>query len=120
MFGVSPSLNLDVVRATRNAGLFFMLGTMIPSDVEAALALDCQLLKFFPAAPAGGLTMLHTPAGPYAHAGVQFVPLGGVNADNMAAIDDSWICDRTLVREQRWSEITQLSLAAAEHISSIS
>jgi 2-dehydro-3-deoxyphosphogluconate aldolase/(4S)-4-hydroxy-2-oxoglutarate aldolase len=52
-----------------------------------------------------------------------------VNANNMsdylalpsvAAIGGSWICDRALVREQRWSEITQLSLEAAERIPSIS
>jgi 2-dehydro-3-deoxyphosphogluconate aldolase/(4S)-4-hydroxy-2-oxoglutarate aldolase len=73
--------------------------------------------------------MLQSLAGPYAHTGVQFVPLGGVNANNMsdylalpsvAAIGGSWICDRALVREQRWSEITQLSLEAAERIPSIS
>ncbi len=129
IFGVSPGLNADVVRAARDAGLFFMPGVMTPSDVEAALALDCQLLKFFPAVLAGGLAMLHALAGPYAHTGVQFVPLGGVNAHNMgdylalpsvAAIGGSWVCDRTLVREQRWSEITQLSLEAAERIPSIS
>jgi 2-dehydro-3-deoxyphosphogluconate aldolase/(4S)-4-hydroxy-2-oxoglutarate aldolase len=129
MFGVSPGLNADVVRTARDAGLFFMPGVMTPSDVEAALALDCRLLKFFPAVPAGGLAMLQSLAGPYAHTGVQFVPLGGVNANNMsdylalpsvAAIGGSWICDRALVREQRWSEITQLSLEAAERIPSIS
>jgi len=126
MFGVSPGLNADVVRAARDAGLFFMPGVMTPSDVEAALALDCRLLKFFPAVPAGGLAMLQSLAGPYAHTGVQFVPLGGVNANNMsdylalpsvAAIGGSWICDRALVREQRWSEITALCHAAAQSIS---
>jgi len=126
MFGVSPGLNADVVRTARDAGLFFMPGVMTPSDVEAALALDCRLLKFFPAVPAGGLAMLQSLAGPYAHTGVQFVPLGGVNANNMsdylalpsvAAIGGSWICDRALVREQRWSEITALCHAAAQNIS---
>jgi 2-dehydro-3-deoxyphosphogluconate aldolase / (4S)-4-hydroxy-2-oxoglutarate aldolase len=126
MFGVSPGLNADVVRTARDAGLFFMPGVMTPSDVEAALALDCRLLKFFPAVPAGGLAMLQSLAGPYAHTGVQFVPLGGVNANNMsdylplpsvAAIGGSWICDRALVREQRWSEITALCHAAAQSIS---
>lgn len=129
MFGVSPGLNADVVRAARDAGLFFMPGVMTPSDVEAALALDCRLLKFFPAVPAGGLAMLHALAGPYAHTGVQFVPLGGVNAENMgdylalpsvAAIGGSWICDRRLVREHRWSEITALCQAATQSITTIS
>jgi 2-dehydro-3-deoxyphosphogluconate aldolase/(4S)-4-hydroxy-2-oxoglutarate aldolase len=126
MFGVSPGLNADVVRAARDAGLFFMPGLMTPTDVEAALALDCRLLKFFPAVPAGGLAMLQSLAGPYAHTGVQFVPLGGVNANNMgdylalasvAAIGGSWICDRSLVRDQRWSEITALCHAAAQRLS---
>lgn len=126
MFGVSPGLNGDVVRAARDAGLFFMPGVMTPSDVEAALALDCRLLKFFPAVPAGGLAMLRSLCGPYAHTGVQFVPLGGVNAENMrhylalpgvAAVGGSWLCDRALVNEQRWSEITTLCQAAVQTIS---
>ena len=61
----------------------FVPGVMTASEVEHGLALGCKLQKFFPAEPAGGVKMLKALAGPYAHTGVKFIPLGGVNAGNM-------------------------------------
>ena len=122
-FGLSAGLNPDVVRAAQKAGLFFMPGVLTPTEIEVALGLGVRLLKFFPAGPVGGVPMLNAIAAPYAHTGVQFVPLGGVNLDNMVdylklssvpAIGGSWICDQALVRGKRWNEITQLTRAAVE------
>jgi 2-dehydro-3-deoxyphosphogluconate aldolase/(4S)-4-hydroxy-2-oxoglutarate aldolase len=123
-FGLSPGLNPSVVREAAAQGLFFIPGVMTPSDVEAALGLDCHLLKFFPAVPAGGLGMLQALNGPFAHVGVEFVPLGGVNAKNMReylnlpcvpAVGGSWICERSLVREKQWDQITALARAALKN-----
>lgn len=122
-FGLAPGLNPDVVATAREIGLPFSPGIMTPSDVEGALALGCQLLKFFPAGAAGGPGMLKALAGPYAHTGVKFVPTGGINATNMAdylelgvvaAIGGSWMVDKKLVNEGRWSEITRLTKEALE------
>jgi 2-dehydro-3-deoxyphosphogluconate aldolase/(4S)-4-hydroxy-2-oxoglutarate aldolase len=120
-FGLSPGLNPMVVREATSQELFFIPGVMTPSDVEGAISLGCKLLKFFPAVPAGGLAMLQALNGPFAHTGVEFVPLGGVGAGNMKdylslpcvpAIGGSWICERSLVRERKWEEITQLAADA--------
>lgn len=122
-FGLAPGLNPDVVATAKEIGLPFSPGIMTPSDVEGALALGCQLLKFFPAGAAGGPGMLKALAGPYAHTGVKFVPTGGINAANMAgylelgvvaAIGGSWMVDKKLVNEGRWSEITRLTKEALE------
>ena len=120
-FGVSPGLNPEVVRAAIGQKWFFMPGVMTPSEIELALGLGCKLLKFFPAELAGGLKMLKAFAGPYDATGVRFVPLGGVGAANIAdylavpvvaAVGGSWLCDRNLVREKRWAEISKLAAAA--------
>ncbi|RFC45781.1 MAG: 2-dehydro-3-deoxyphosphogluconate aldolase / (4S)-4-hydroxy-2-oxoglutarate aldolase [Verrucomicrobia bacterium] len=120
-FGLSPGINPAVVKAALEQGLFFIPGVMTPSDVEAALQLECRLLKFFPAVPAGGTAMLQALNSPFGHTGVEFVPLGGVSAQNMQdylrlgcvpAVGGSWICERTLVREKRWGEITALAAEA--------
>ncbi len=124
-FALSPGVNLEVVREAVACGLFFLPGVMTPSDVEAVLGVGCKLLKFFPAVPAGGIPMLQALASPYGHTGVEFVPLGGVNCANMAdflrldsvpAVGGSWICDRRLVRERRWSEITRLASEACRQV----
>lgn len=127
-FALAPGLNPDVVTAARDVGLVFSPGVMTPSEIERALALGCDLLKFFPAGTAGGVTMLKALAGPYAHTGVRFIPTGGVSAANMrdylalpvvAAIGGSWMVDPKLIAARDWSAITRLTreaLATADEI----
>jgi 2-dehydro-3-deoxyphosphogluconate aldolase/(4S)-4-hydroxy-2-oxoglutarate aldolase len=118
---VSPGVNPEVVRVADERELFFIPGIMTPSDIESALRLGCRILKFFPADAAGGIKMLKALAGPYESAGARFIPLGGISAANMAeylalpvvaAVGGSWICERKMVREQKWPEITALAVAA--------
>src|SRR5882757_8062746 len=62
-FAVSPGATPELLAAGRDAGLPFMPGVMTPSDVVAAVAAGYQVLKFFPAVPAGGVAMLNDFAG---------------------------------------------------------
>ena len=124
-FGLAPGLNPNIVAAAREFDLQFSPGVMTPSDVELALSLDCKLLKFFPAEAAGGVSMLKSLAGPYAHTGVKFIPTGGVSSGNLteylklpivAAIGGSWMVEKQLVNDGKWAEITRITreaLAAA-------
>jgi 2-dehydro-3-deoxyphosphogluconate aldolase/(4S)-4-hydroxy-2-oxoglutarate aldolase len=125
VFGLAPGLNPKTVEVAREVGLQFSPGVMTPSDVEQALSLGCKLLKFFPAETAGGVPMLKALAGPYGHTGVKFIPTGGITSGSLAsylklpvvaAIGGSWMVDKSLVSEGKWSEITRLTkeaLAAA-------
>ena len=65
LLGAGTLLDKEQVRRAKNAGAVFGLapGVMTPSEVEGALALGCQLLKFFPAEIAGGVDMLKALAG---------------------------------------------------------
>ena len=123
VFGLAPGLNPAVVAAAKEVGLQFSPGVMTPSDVEQALALGCKLLKFFPAEAAGGLNMLKSLAGPYAHTGVKFIPTGGVTSANLAsylkvpvvaAVGGSWMVDKALINAGKWAKITQLTKSALE------
>jgi len=125
VFGLAPGLNPRIIEAATECGMTFVPGVMTPSEVALALDLGCRLLKFFPAEAAGGIAMLKAMAGPYAPAGVRFIPTGGVTSENLgdylklqlvAAIGGSWMVDRALVAAGRWDEITRLTreaLAAA-------
>lgn len=117
-FAVAPGLNPKIVRRAQEKNLPFAPGVMTPTDVETALELGCQVQKFFPASVAGGLEMLKALAGPYAHTGVKFIPLGGVNAQNMrdylalpvvGAIGGSWLVDKKLIAAKDWAGITKLA-----------
>ena len=124
-FGLAPGLNPETIATANEVGLTFSPGVMTPSEVEQAMSLGCKLLKFFPAEAAGGVKMLKSLAGPYAHTGVKFCPTGGISSQNLAdylslpvvaAIGGSWMVDKKLVNTGDWAEITRLTkeaLAAA-------
>ena len=126
-FGVAPGTNGNVLAAARAAGLPFAPGIATPSDIEAALEHGCRLLKFFPSEPSGGLSFLKNIAAPYAHLGLKYIPLGGVNEKNMpaylgesivGAIGGSWLAPRELINSADWKAITGRCAAAVEIVKS--
>ena len=113
-FAVAPGLNPSVVQVAQDLGLPFAPGIATPSDIEMAIELGCRELKFFPAEPSGGLSYLKSMAAPYAHLGLRYVPLGGVNADNLAdylsdpqviAVGGSWLAKRDAIAAEDWEGI---------------
>jgi len=126
-FGVSPGCNPRLLAAAREAEFSFGPGIATPSDIEAALEHGAKLLKFFPAEQLGGLPYLRAMAAPYAHLGLRYIPLGGLNAANagsylsdplIAAIGGSWIAPRELVRARNWEEITRNARVARSMVRS--
>ncbi|MAI35704.1 MAG: bifunctional 4-hydroxy-2-oxoglutarate aldolase/2-dehydro-3-deoxy-phosphogluconate aldolase [Rubripirellula sp.] len=113
-FGVAPGLNVKIVERAKELGLPFAPGIVTPSEIELAVELGCRELKFFPAEPSGGIKYLRSMYAPYAHLGLQFLPLGGINAANMAAylfdaavpaIGGSWLAPRKMIQERNWSGV---------------
>ena len=113
-FAVSPGVNLKVIRHAAAAGLPFGPGVMTPTDVDMALQEDCRLLKFFPAESSGGIDHLKNISAPYRHLGLKFIPLGGIDKDNLltyldheliGAVGGSWIAPRDLVRDRDGKQI---------------
>ncbi len=126
-FAVSPSVNRDILRHTREIGLPFSPGVMTPTDIDIALQEDCHLLKFFPATSSGGLKHLRNIATPYRHLGVGFVPLGGINQGNLAtwleeplvtAVGGSWLAPSQLIDSQDWPEIKNRARTAISTVKS--
>ena len=124
-FGVSPGLNEAVLAAASKNQMPFYPGVLTPTEVDRALCLNCKHLKFFPAEPAGGVKMLKALAGPFAHAGLKFIPTGGINSASLAdylavpqvaAVGGSWMADRKLIAEKSWSKITALTAEAMKVI----
>ncbi|MES2708892.1 MAG: bifunctional 4-hydroxy-2-oxoglutarate aldolase/2-dehydro-3-deoxy-phosphogluconate aldolase [Verrucomicrobiota bacterium] len=120
-FGVSPGLNPRVIEAALQADLPFAPGICTPSDIERALEYDRKLLKFFPAEPSGGLKYLEAIAAPYAHLGVKYIPLGGVNPSNcnnwlasplVGGIGGSWLAPKPLIESRGWNSIREAAAQA--------
>jgi len=113
-FGVSPGLNPNVVAEAVRMGFPFSPGVMTPSDVEAALDMGLDVLKYFPAEAVGGVKVLKALTGPYKHTGVRFIPTGGINTRNFVeylaldvvlAVGGSWLAPRGDVAAGNWDRI---------------
>lgn len=122
-FAVSPGTNRGVLQAAKDEGLFFGPGIATPSDIETALEFDCRLMKFFPAETSGGLPHLRSMAAPYSYLGLQFIPLGGINENNLAsylsdpliaAIGGSWIASPEEIRTADWNAIAAKARTASK------
>lgn len=126
-FAVSPGMNAKIVSRAKEIGLPFAPGVCTPSDIEAAIELGCRLLKFFPAESMGGLKHLKNISAPYNYLGLQFIPLGGLNQDNMISyldspdvigIGGSWIAKKDVINAHDWATITANAKAATDAVTS--
>ncbi len=127
-FAVAPGLNPNVVKTAQKEGLPFSPGIVTPSDIECAVELGCNILKYFPAEPAGGLAYLKSMANPYTHLGLKYVPLGGLNQDNfktylefpsILAVGGSWIAKRDVIQKNDWKTITDNARKASQVVRSV-
>ncbi|WP_316814174.1 bifunctional 4-hydroxy-2-oxoglutarate aldolase/2-dehydro-3-deoxy-phosphogluconate aldolase [Pedobacter heparinus] len=114
-FGLSPGLNPKIIAKADKINFPFIPGVMTPSEIELALALGCKLMKLFPAGNLGGIGMINALNGPYLHTGIQFIPMGGINVNNMndylsignvLAIGGSWLASEALVNQAAYARIT--------------
>ncbi|MDR2117583.1 MAG: bifunctional 4-hydroxy-2-oxoglutarate aldolase/2-dehydro-3-deoxy-phosphogluconate aldolase [Planctomycetaceae bacterium] len=113
-FGVAPGLNAEIIDLAESLEWAFVPGICTPSEIESALAMNFNVLKFFPAGAMGGITMLKALSAPYSHTGVRFIPTGGVSESNLAeylaiptvlACGGTWIATKTDIAEGNWEQI---------------
>ena len=118
-FIVSPGLNPKVVKCCRERDIPIIPGCSTPSDVEAAIELGLEVVKFFPAEAAGGLPMIKAMAGPYVN--MKFMPTGGINGSNLTSYLDfpkviacggSWMVNDSLIKAGDFHKIRQLTREA--------
>ncbi|WP_286033210.1 bifunctional 4-hydroxy-2-oxoglutarate aldolase/2-dehydro-3-deoxy-phosphogluconate aldolase [Brachyspira pilosicoli] len=111
---ISPGFQPAMLEYARNKNYYYIPGAATPSEVEQCLAYGYKYIKFFHAALYGGINWIKSIAPVYKHTGVKFMPLGGVNIDNVKeylqneyvfACGGTWLCPRNLIEEKNWKEI---------------
>ncbi len=120
-FIVSPGLNPNTVKYCIEKGVPITPGTSSPSDIEAAIELGLDVVKFFPAEQSGGLAKIKAMAAPYVN--MKFMPTGGINAKNITSYLDfpkiiacggSWMVPGDLISAGEWDKIEQLTREAVQ------
>ena len=64
-FIVSPGFNPEITRYVLDKGVVMMPGTATPGEMEQAMSMGLDVVKFFPAEQNGGVAKLKALAGPY-------------------------------------------------------
>lgn len=120
-FVVSPGFNPEITRYVIDKGVLMMPGTATPGEMEQAMSMGLNVLKFFPAEQNGGVAKLKALAGPYTN--LRWMPTGGVNTKNMmdylnfdriVACGGTWMVKKDLIDGQKWDEITAICKEAVQ------
>lgn len=115
-FIVSPGLNPKVVKYCVEKRIPVTPGCSNPSDIEQAIELGLEVVKFFPAEAAGGLNMIKAMSAPYVS--MKFMPTGGITEKNILSYLDfpkviacggSWMVNETLLNNGEFDKIKALT-----------
>ncbi|MEO7126433.1 MAG: bifunctional 4-hydroxy-2-oxoglutarate aldolase/2-dehydro-3-deoxy-phosphogluconate aldolase [Nakamurella sp.] len=116
---VSPGLDADVVRRCRERGVLPLPGVVTATEIQAAIALGLEAVKFFPAAVSGGAPAIKALSAPFT--GLKFVPTGGIGPNNLAeyialpsvlAVGGSWMVPRAAIAAGDFARIATLTAEA--------
>ncbi|WMJ77542.1 MULTISPECIES: bifunctional 4-hydroxy-2-oxoglutarate aldolase/2-dehydro-3-deoxy-phosphogluconate aldolase [unclassified Sedimentibacter] len=122
-FIVSPGFNKKIVSYCISKGITIIPGTSTPSDMEAAMELGLDVVKFFPSEQSGGAAYLKAVGGPYTN--LKFIPTGGVNAKNLneylsmknvVACGGTWMVNEDLIKKGDFDVITSLTKEAVKNM----
>ncbi|SCY54537.1 MULTISPECIES: bifunctional 4-hydroxy-2-oxoglutarate aldolase/2-dehydro-3-deoxy-phosphogluconate aldolase [unclassified Butyrivibrio] len=115
-FIVSPGFNRSNVEYIQSIGVPVVPGTATPGEVEQAIELGLDCVKFFPAEQNGGIAKIKAMAAPYTK--MHFMPTGGVNKNNLNdylgfnkvfCCGGSWMVKKDLISAGKFDEIEAMT-----------
>ena len=117
---VSPTMEEDIITATKKAGLISMPGCTTPSEMTKAYKLGADLIKLFPASMVN-LKVIKEIRVPLNH--LPLVCFGGVSAENIKEVLEtgvvgvgmaSSILDKQALKDKDYAKITALAKSVTE------
>ena len=120
-FIVAPGFDPNVTKHVIDKGGLMMPGTCSAGEMQQAMNLGCEALKFFPAEANGGVSMLKNIGGALKTA--KWMCTGGINAknvndylayDQIFAVGGTWMCKSDKIKAGAWDEITAMCKEAVD------
>lgn len=118
-FIVSPGLDKKVAKFCLKQEVPVTPGIVTPTELQQALKLGLEVVKFFPAEAAGGIGYLKALSGPFRQ--VKFIPTGGISVENLTrylalpqvlACGGSWLVKKDMIAAGAFDRIEQLAREA--------
>lgn len=112
-FIVSPGLNPKVVSWCTERSIPVLPGCTTPTEIEQAIELGLDTVKFFPAEQSGGIAKIKALAAPYTS--MHFMPTGGISLANMhdylsfkpvIACGGSFMVKNEYIENDDWNAVT--------------
>lgn len=123
---VAPGLNVELAKYCKEKNYPYIPGICTPSEIELALSLGYDTVKFFPAELSGGIDMLKAFHGPYHE--VRFMPTGGINMSNakdyllndfVLCVGGTWIAREKMIEDKEFERIARNAIEASELVKTI-
>ena len=120
-FIVAPGFDPEVCKHVIDKGGIMMPGTCSAGEMQQAMNMGCEALKFFPAEANGGVGMLKNIGAALKSA--RWMCTGGVNAknvndylgyDQVFAVGGTWMCKSDVIKAGDWAKITAQSKEAVD------
>ena len=120
-FVVAPGFDPNVTKHVIERGCVAMPGTSTAGEMQQAMNLGCEAIKFFPAEANGGVAMLKNIGG--ALKTCKWMCTGGINAKNVNeylaydpifAVGGTWMCKSDKIKAGAWDEITAMCREAVD------
>ncbi len=125
-FIVSPGLNPEVVSYCVKNDIPIVPGCVTPTEIELAMSLGLDTVKFFPAEAYGGLKVIKALSAPYSM--IKFIPTGGIDLSNIKeylsnksvlAVGGSFMVKDEFIKKREFYKITELTQCACDIIKEI-
>ena len=120
-FIVAPGFDPEVCQHVIDKGGIMMPGTATAGEMQQAMNMGCEVVKFFPAEANGGVDKLKNIGA--ALKTCKWMCTGGVNAKNVnnylgynqiVAVGGTWMCKSDKIKAGAWDEITAMSREAVD------
>lgn len=120
-FIVAPGFDPDVMQHVIDKGGIAMPGTATAGEMQQAMNMGCEAIKFFPAEANGGVNMIKNIGAALKTA--KWMCTGGVNAknvndylnyDQIIAVGGTWMCKSDVIKAGQWDKITAMSKEAVD------
>lgn len=114
-FIISPDVNTDVIRKTRELDLVSMPGALTPTEIQTAHLAGADFVKLFPITNFG-IGYVKAVKAPLSH--IKFLAVGGVDENNMKDYLDAGVCgfgigsnitNKKMIEENDFEGITKLA-----------